>query len=280
MNLEQRIIYGQRDQRRKKAFEREFVPQVFKALDAQLTEAADYLKLYGEYELRKKLERMVFVQDLATIIKSLWTKVGLHYASKTLREIELSSKKAGFGFDEKWIQALIDYFYSTLLTKAVLPISQTTKEQILSILDKGQKEGWGIDRMVFELENSDITIWRARLIVRTEMQMAQHYGRNLGKKETVFETKETWIAAHDARTRHSHMLEDGQVIKEGQKFKVARYKGKKLVGFDYMTGPGDPTASPENLCNCRCSSVVTALRDANGKLIRKQLRKELVILQA
>lgn len=278
MNLEDRKIYSERDLRKKKAFERAYVPLIYKALDGQLTEAADYLKLYGERELRARLERMVFVQDLAIIIRSLWTRVGLHYANKTLKEINRSEKKAGFGFDEKWVRAILDYFYRVLLNKAVLPISQTTKEQILSILDRGEREGWGIDRMAFELKNSDITLWRARLIVRTEIAMAQHHGKNLGKEESSFETKEEWISAEDARTRHSHREIDGKQIKEGDKFKVARYSGHRLAGYDLMTGPGDPTAHAENICNCRCTSAVVAMRDANGKLIRKRLQKDLVIL--
>lgn len=279
MNFEERRIYSERDQRKKKTFERTYAPLIYKALDAQLTEAADILQLYGEHELRQRLDKLLFVQGLTVILRSLWVRVGLYYANRTLREIQRSEKKAGFGFDEKWTNAIIDYFLKALLNKSVIPISQTTKEQILSILQKGQREGWGIDRMVFELKNSDITIYRARLIVRTEIAMAQHFGKNLGKEETSFETKEEWISANDARTRHSHRDVDGKQIREDGKFKVPRYRGNAIIGYDLMTGPGDPTASPENICNCRCTSAVVAMRDSNGKLIRKRLQKDLVILQ-
>jgi hypothetical protein len=276
MNQEQRQAYSQKDQRRKKLFERKYVPLVYNALQEQMKQASDVLQRSGVDGLHFLLDKMVFVQDLAPVIRDLWVDIAVYYGNKTLREINASTKKAGFGFNEKWIADILEYFSRRLLAKSVLPISQTTKEHILKILEKGTKEGWGIDRMVFELENSDITLWRARLIFRSESVLAQHYGQNLGKQESPYETQEEWIAADDARTRKSHNEIDGAVIKSGGRFRVARYKGKRLVGYDMMTGPGDPTAHAENICNCRCTSAVTARRDEKGNLIRK--RKISVIL--
>lgn len=278
MNSEERQNYGSKDKRRKTLFERRYVPLVNAALKEQMREAAEILQRSGADALRFRLERLIFVQDLARIIRDMWVDIGVYYGNKTLREINRSTKeqKAGFGFNEKWTTDIIDYFIKNLLIKAVLPISHTTKEQILQILLKGQQEGWGVDRMVFELENSDITLWRARLIVRTELAMAQNYGKKLGQQESPYETQEEWIAADDHRTRRAHNEVDGQTIKTGGRFRVPRYKGKRFVGYDMMTGPGDPTAHAENLCNCRCTSVVTARRDSKGNLIRK--RKITVIL--
>lgn len=280
MNLLSKQTYSQKDLRRKLLFERKYVKQVFNALQEQMQEAAGIVSRQGIDALELRLEHLVFVNDLSVIIRNLWEEVAIYYGNKTLREINRSAKeeKAGFGFNEQWLKELLEYFARYLLTKAVLPISQTTKDQILSILSKGKTEGWGADRIAFELVNDKLTIARARLIVRTENVMAQNYGKQLGKRESRYETIDTWISAHDSRTRHGHKEADGQTIDEGGRFRVNRYRKDALIGYDLMTGPGDPSAHADNLCNCRCTSATTARRDENGNLILKRKKSNISVI--
>lgn len=53
-----------------------------------------------------------------------------------------------------------------------------------------------------------------------------------------------WKALHDGRTRYEHRQMDGVTANVGEKFNVDGYM---------MTGPGDPTAPPYLICNCRCN---------------------------
>lgn len=53
-----------------------------------------------------------------------------------------------------------------------------------------------------------------------------------------------WIAAIDGRTRHAHRLIDGQLADVDKPFK------SELGDIMY---PGDPTAAPDNVYNCRCT---------------------------
>ena len=179
------------------------------------------------------------------------------------------SAKAGFGYNPEWTQDILNYFRFKLLNKAVLPISATTRDQILEILNKGVTEGWSIDRMVQELQGADIPLSRARTIVRTEIGAAQFYGTELGKRSSPFVTVDRWISAHDSRVRHSHQDVDGHIIEEGDKFRVPIYRKNVIVGYDMMTGPGDPEASAGNVINCRCTKVTRAARDKDGNLVRR-----------
>lgn len=280
MNATQRQQYAEKHDRRMKLFERRFIRPVFNALQQQMKESSEILQRSGVDGLKMVLESLVFVQDLAQPISDIYKSAGIYFANKTLRDINASVRevKAGFGFDEKWNQLIIDYLRQNLLTRAVLPISQTTKQQVLRILEQGQNEGWGIDKMAFELENSGLTLSRARMIVRTELTMAMNLGKELGRQESPYETTKMWIAAKDHRTRHSHREVDSEMIDVGAKFNVKRYKGDKMVGWDKMTGPGDPKAHPENIINCRCTTVERVKRDENGRPILK--RKISVILPA
>lgn len=53
-----------------------------------------------------------------------------------------------------------------------------------------------------------------------------------------------WIAAIDSRTRHAHQVLDGQKRKNGVAF---------VYDGDEIMYPGDPTAKPYLVYNCRCT---------------------------
>ena len=57
-------------------------------------------------------------------------------------------------------------------------------------------------------------------------------------------TRKQWIATKDNRTRHEHGVADGQTVDYDQPFDVG--------GEDLMF-PGDPSGSPWNVYNCRCT---------------------------
>lgn len=255
-----------------KLFERQFYRSVLASLRADFSQAADIVRVEGPQALLQQLQNMVFTNGIGKAMRDMYTTVGLWAAKREQVNINASIRenKAGFGVDERWLQLLLEYITKVLLTKVIIPISETTKENIRAIITKGVAEGWGVDRMVLELENSDIPLWRSRLIVRTEMVQAVFKGQELAKEESDFEMVEQWIAADDHRTRTSHHHIDGAIIDEGKRFKVERYKKGVVVGYDMMRGPGDPEAHISNLANCRCTKVTIAKRDKNGRLIRKK----------
>lgn len=251
--------------------ENRFIRPVYRALQKEISEfVSEAKKDFSEAE--RNIHTKIGSEQMSNVIRRLWLTVGLFFAKDTKRQIDKSEQK-GFGINERWIKDIIDYLRTYLLNKAVIPITETTKKQILGALEKGQQEGWGVDRILRELENSDITMNRARVIVRTELVRAMWKGQQLAISESKWLTTETWLSAKDHRTRHSHRLMDGVQIDTGQKFKVPVFKrvGKIdfQVGVDLMSGPGDPSASAGNVINCRCTKTVRAKRDEQGRLIRK-----------
>lgn len=298
MNKEARIAYSEKHERKQKLFERKYLKLVFYALHADLLQFAKVAKEKGLDEARRDLDRLVVNDELMPILLQMYSEVGVYQANKVLREINASAKrntvinnkagqmysppsepafetKAGFGFNEEWINAVINFFKETLL-KLVSGITETTRKQIIDILSEGVEKGWGIDKIISELEAPELVLWRARNIVRTELVKAYSKGHELGKEKSKWETEDIWISAKDERTRRSHREMDGEVIGEGGKFKVPLYKkmgGVDVqVGWDLMTGPGDPNAHIENLAQCRCTKVTRARRDERGRLIPKVQR--------
>jgi uncharacterized protein with gpF-like domain len=248
--------------------------RVFEALEWQVEQALPIIKAWGPEMAKGQIDMQVFNEKIEPVLNDLHVVAGLFFANKGLREINKAvrtrTKAASFGFNAEWAEDIIAYFKLHLLERAVYPVSQTTRDQILTVLEQGQREGWGYDRIVDALRDPELLLWRARMIVRTETLIASDIGRKLAADKSDYETGKEWIAANDHRTRHSHRAVDGEVIAQDAKFAVSIYKGNLPIGVEMMTGPGDPNASAGNVINCRCTAALVPLRDENGKLIPKQ----------
>lgn len=282
MTAKQRREYSELHRRVIKRMESPFVWPVYEALRSQILAFTEVLKTSTIQHARQQIDRILINTELAKPITDLYRTFGFYMARKTATQINQSAKirvkapekKAGFGVDELLLAEIIRFLKENLLVKAVLPITATTRRDILAMLEKGITEGWGVDRIARELERPDFLLWRARMIVRTESLLAMQYGQRTAIKSSRWETESEWIAANDHRTRHSHREVDGKKVDEGKRFKVNRYRSSKglniLIGFDLMIGPGDPHAHADNRINCRCSLATVAKRDANGRLIMKK----------
>jgi uncharacterized protein with gpF-like domain len=275
-------LYSAKHIRRMKLFERQNLKAIFNALHEQIKPVVATLRSHGVDAAMKSIDVIHINKHLAHPIQEIYKDVGLYFANKTIHDLNQSVKevKAGFGFNEEFLRAILNYFAQFLLNKVILPISETTKNQILAILTEGMKNGWGAEKIATQLESPELLLWRARLIVRTESNKAMNYGQLLGESKSEWESTKKWIAANDHRTRHSHRFIDDTVVDFKERFHVPIYqsiggiRGKKKgiemqTGYDYMTGPGDPHASAGNVCNCRCTISFAAKRDANGRLVRK-----------
>lgn len=269
MNSQQKYLYQQKHIRRVKRFERIYVPLMLSALELQVRAFTKTLRSQGQSAaMSMKLPE----SRIVSVMESMYEDYGLLYAKQTLREINASVEtKAGFGINEELIARIIVYLTMNIL-RDTNSISNSMKNEFLKIISKGIEDGWGIDRMAKEIEAANFPLWRSRMIVRTELAKAMNAGQQVAKEESDFETVDEWLSADDARVRNTHRKADGQRINGNEKFAVPRLKG----GFDMMTGPGDPTASAENVINCRCTKTTRAARDEFGRIIRK--RKISVIL--
>jgi hypothetical protein len=247
--------------RRTARFERAYAPAMQAALGGYIRAFIKTMKVSGT---QAALTARYDNDRIVKVIRNLYEKVGMFYARLTRREINGSVEKKAFGVNEEMDARIIEALTKSLF-RDVNSITESIKSQLLTIITKGQKEGWGIDKMAFAIEQAGLPLTRARLIIRTELAKAMNAGRAAAKDESEFETVEIWISAEDHRTRPSHAKANGYKIRSGEKFPIQKRKG----GFDMMTGPGDPTASAENVCNCRCTCVTRALRE-NGRLVRKR----------
>lgn len=272
-----------------KLFERQFLKPIALALHKQIQPVVNILRSKGIEAAINSLDTVEINAALAKPIRDIYATVGLYFANKTIWDLQQSAKeskgmpdanashtselKASFGFNDEFLADILAFFKQFLLNEAILPISETTKNQILQVISEGVTAGKGAEEIARELESPELTLWRSRLIVRTESNKAMNYGQRLGESKSEWESTKTWIAADDHRTRHSHRLVDDVTLDFKERYLVPIYSGRKPYiqqGVDLMTGPGDVHASAGNICNCRCTMSFAAKRDANGRLVRKK----------
>lgn len=193
---------------------------------------------------------------IGPVIKELY----IYTAKQQRRFIRpvLREEKA-FGLD--WfIDKINQYFNDWLLSKVVLPISQTTIKFVNETLDQAIREGWSVQETVNALKDTELAKQRTRTIVRTESVSAMNYATITLAQGEDFETVKEWVAIEDGRTRrsHSHAGVDGENVD---------INGRFSNGLRF---PGDKEGSAEEVINCRCTLAIRAKRDANGKIIFKQ----------
>lgn len=134
-------------------------------------------------------------------------------------------------------------------------MNDTTKKKLRKILSDAILEGDGLEvrkKKMIEAADKMFTEdkkWRAELIARTESCTTMNAGSNALYQSEGIELKE-WISVQDDRTRDSHLLMDGVVVPITDKFEVPATS--QTVG-GWLEYPGDPSADPSEVCNCRCT---------------------------
>ena len=134
------------------------------------------------------------------------------------------------------------------LTSYTFTASESTMNrvdgEINRILTEGYRDGLGVKDVRNRIMEryQQFTGWEANRIARTEMQTAHNMGVMQTYQEMGVQYKE-WRSAHDKRTRRSHSLLDGEIVKVGDKFSNG------------LMFPGDKSGPIEEWINCRCSVV-------------------------
>jgi uncharacterized protein with gpF-like domain len=153
-----------------------------------------------------------------------------------------------------------------LLNKAVIKVSQTTRDHILRVLEEATVEGWSNEQIIKRIwespEAREEVRNRARKIVRTETVRAANYGVLLGADKYEYEIEKEWLSVNDNRTRTSHRHGSGV---DGER------RDPEGTFSNGLRFPGDPAAPASETINCRCRIVMVAKRDARGRLIPKQV---------
>lgn len=235
-------------------------PKINAALRNQINPIIEYLKANGLQATISYVNSTILpIGELSKIIKNIYIDAGTVFGGKAYQMVKKQKAKEvkqmmPIGYNEELVNEIIQYFQLNLLNEAVLPITSTTRDQILRVLTQAQQEGVSINEIVKQLSSTDLTYNRSRLIARTETVKAANIGAVKSVNKLGYDTLKIWISAHDLRTRrlnrdtadHFHM--DGVTIPMNDDFRVP----DKFTGYDLMAQPGDPRGGANQVVNCRC----------------------------
>lgn len=187
------------------------------------------------------------------------------------RRMTVQGKALGFDLEVKEF-SFADFFHSLALNyinfetmrRRITSVAETTRNQIIAQIEKGQADGLGVDAIASLISEKipGISRWRGALISRTELHGAANYGANETAKQTGLELQKQWVSVEDHRTRDfgegdgvvdefDHRAMDGQTVDMDEPFRMPWLKGPDVL----CQFPGDPALPAAASINCRCASV-------------------------
>ena len=115
--------------------------------------------------------------------------------------------------------------------------------------------------------NEKASIRNARTMVTAAENSGRQSGMNKAESDGII-FKKMWIATRDERTRETHMVLNGQLVANGEKFVT--------INGDEIEFPGDWRAEPSEVYNCRCTlgSIVTGFNKVKLEETIEQQSKE------
>jgi|GEM_PF-5413532 len=187
-------------------------------------------------------------QQLFETLKAHYRKVIPAFGALSLTQIK--SRQFKDAEEDSLFADLADRWIHTEGLKRSHLIADTTEADVLAAIARGMDEGEGtasIARRIAEV--TDLSPFRSELIARTETHAAATYAgiesvRDAEDKLGVTMLKE-WAPTLDDRTRPAHAAMQGSdPIPLDDRF---------IVDGEELDRPGDPSASPDNVINCRCT---------------------------
>lgn len=107
---------------------------------------------------------------------------------------------------------------------------------------------------------------KMRMFARTAITGAQNAGRQRQMEDAAgmnIEQHKQWIATHDSRTRDAHRAMDGEEVPYNEDFSN---------GLEY---PGDPSGTPAQTYNCRCTMVTIYPKYEDRSQSRRRYEEEI-----
>lgn len=232
------------------AVERAFTRAVERFLRSQETELLDRLKASGAGRSIADLVRRILLNRKTADAKL--RKLAEPYFQAAVR-IGVQGAAADLGVSPMAIDDPYTLAFLEVKRLKIVDVNDTTIGMIHDELLDGLEQGETTEQLAARIrEVFSTTPARSRKIARTEVASSVNGGRfQQFRKEGV--THIEWLSARDDHVRQAHRPEpegvDGEIVELGKPFSNGLYY------------PGDPDGPPEEICNCRCTTLEYAAED-------------------
>jgi hypothetical protein len=214
---------------------------------------------------------LAHIQTVKATLEGLYREITRRTATDLVGQF-----KRGF----QWLEtkADADDFYERIYEQylyiygasAISQISEATRRQIAGAVQRGLVEGLSLPEIAADMitRAPEIGAARAAVIARTETHSASMYSSLESARRSSVPLIKEWVSVEDHRTRDfgqadgiidafSHAAMNGVQVDIEELYDVPMRAGTT----EGLMFPGDPTGSPGNVINCRCSQVYTTADD-------------------
>ena len=249
------VEYWKAVDRTRESYQSKYEREVAKAFREQLS-------IYENPSTPADLRKDIDSKPIEDVFVKIYREVGDRFARNTfagLKNMPYSEMK-----QPAWMDVLENQYALRLAFTQIRGINDTTKKIIALIIMQGFEEGKSIQEISEEIQLMGGQLFtRAERIARTTIIGASNAGSLEGAKSTGLNIKKQWLATPDSRTRgtnpedkwnHRQFLDNPLIVDVNEPFVVQGIvKGQPQI--DRIQFPGDPTGSPGNIINCRCTQI-------------------------
>lgn len=260
MNNADKRSYLLRFHRFQKSRETYFAPKIFAAIREQYDTLLSSLNA-GSTEHQALYH--ITAEPIAKVLKQLYLDAATIYGAKVRADLNrlvpyrvenpntFNQFKARLpmGFSESMRQLIESYFEVDILNQSQ-GITETTRDLIRQVFTDAYEKGEGIDDIISQLKDTELSRVRARLIARTETVTAANQGSLFVAKSTGLDLNKEWLSASDNRTRLHHRHLNGQIVGVDDYFHDHGVTMKVPGARVQENGLPVPASF---VCNCRCS---------------------------
>jgi Phage Mu protein F like protein len=207
--------------------------------------------------------RRVLRGDAPPDLDAIWARVPLWREAVDLilqgeifKAIGLAFERL-LGSDYRWDQRVFVTRYLAEVRNRLVRVPDEVYDLVAGQIQQGVNLGENLSKLSARVDNilsiTDSERWHNRSVViaRTESIGALNAGRfdafNAVSQETGDEFELFWLATSDSRTRPTHREAEGQRVPLGTPFNVG--------GFE-LRFPGDPSGPPQEVIQCRCTTLL------------------------
>lgn len=214
------------------------------------------------------LQGAVMAEWTAQVDSSLYPFLTSTFTDSAARVVDGVQAASGIVVDQLtgvYADEVLQYAYNRMVG-----IGESLWLNIRDQLVEGYNAGESIPQIAERLTQvAGLTTPRALTVARTEIISAANNGSYLQMLDAGFDEAVTkvWLATEDTRTRLSHRHADNQGVDLTGEFNVDIYSGDVKTGTEPMEFPGDPSATPGNIINCRCSLAFDFEEEAEEVLV-------------
>jgi uncharacterized protein with gpF-like domain len=235
----------------KRKYERKYQRECRRMLMMQIQPVLDYLESTGDMQNPDMAANKLNFDRTNDFYTSLYSDVGQHFSAMTYNEI-IKRKDVSETVKDSWLNQILHYMRFTAGYR-ITSINKTSRKRAVELIRRALVQAEEAGLGLIETRNSIVKYvgetwrndarYRAERIARTEVLTASNRASYIGAQATGLKLKKKWIASTDDRTRTSHLEVDPTPIEMDEQF---------VVGRSLMMIPGDASADPAEVINCRC----------------------------